>query len=430
MKENIENSTGFIESPQDNRDFIFGGEQMPDVIIREDSNWNAFLPEDEVQSKEFDTYGCVAFNALSQIEIYMRALGEKVNYSDRALYIMANISPPGSDPTHVYEVIRKQGLIPESDLMWSDDVKTLEDYKRPNPLPKELINKAKEWTKEWKFLHAYLPKEADGFISNETIKQALKRSPLAVAVSVRLQDGVYVRSQDQDTHWTGIITDIENGYFIGRGGYDSYPPFKTKFSKDFRFRTAKQIYIRRKTEEEKRIEALANQSLWTYIGQALKKIAEAVGLIQKQADLITSRPPIKLEPMKKLNLENLEKFAQAIKTHEGWFTSSRSFRNSNPGNLRYTELTKQLGATGKDAQNFCIFPSVAIGTEALKNFIKLAAENKLKAYKQCNVLTFFETYAPSSDNNNYLAYARVVAKAVGVPISARLSDIIYSEMVS
>jgi hypothetical protein len=139
-------------------------------------------------------------------------------------------------------------------------------------------------------------------------------------------------------------------------------------------------------------------------------------------------PPVPIPPVPsapKLNEENLQIFCDSIKVHEGYFKGSRSYRNCSPANFRYTELIKNLGATGHDAQNYAIFPSFAIGYKALEEFIKLAAQDKLTKYKQANLLTFFQVYAPSSDNNNYLEYARVVGKALGVPINTRIKDIIY-----
>ena len=43
---------------------------------------------------------------------------------------------------------------------------------------------------------------------------------------------------------------------------------------------------------------------------------------------------------------------------------TRSWRNNNPGNLRYTNWTKNHGAIGKDGDGFAIFPDVETGNQA------------------------------------------------------------------
>lgn len=111
----------------------------------------------------------------------------------------------------------------------------------------------------------------------------------------------------------------------------------------------------------------------------------------------------------------LETFCEAIKMHEGWTPTSRSRRNFNPGNLKYTDLTKSLGAINKDKDNFAIFANYDAGFKALMDFVVLACTNKLKAYKgDMMIFEFFNVYAPSSDNNNPIRYAMVVARYCGI----------------
>ncbi len=126
----------------------------------------------------------------------------------------------------------------------------------------------------------------------------------------------------------------------------------------------------------------------------------------------------KLMPQAKLS-----QFAKAIQTHEGYFKGSRSFRNNNPANFRYTSYTKLLGAIDKDPQGFCIFPSYAVGFNALKVFLKDACSDQLKRYKGTMTLyEFFAVYAPSSDNNNPRHYAEFVAKYIGIPADTKINS--------
>ena len=119
----------------------------------------------------------------------------------------------------------------------------------------------------------------------------------------------------------------------------------------------------------------------------------------------------------------LEKMCQAIKTHEGWFLGSRSYRNKNPGNLRRGQWKL---AIGYDALDFAIFKTEADGMATLKAMIKNAATGGSKVYKPTDSLsTFFAKYAPSTDHNDPARYATVVAKAMGVsPFEFQLKELV------
>ena len=92
--------------------------------------------------------------------------------------------------------------------------------------------------------------------------------------------------------------------------------------------------------------------------------------------------------------------------------------------MKWTTYTQSLGATGRDKDNFCIFPSYGTGFEALEQFIKDAGENKLKAYKNCTILSFFQVYAPSNDKNKPDVYARFVAGKLGVGVNTYIKNLL------
>ena len=116
--------------------------------------------------------------------------------------------------------------------------------------------------------------------------------------------------------------------------------------------------------------------------------------------------------------KRLQLWAEAVQKHEGWFAGSRSQRNNNPGNLRYTPYTKSLGAVGQDEGRFCEFPDYGTGWSALVQFLTDAANNLLIPYKgNPTLLEFFSVYAPSSDNNNPRRYAEVVAGYIGTGVT-------------
>jgi hypothetical protein len=76
---------------------------------------------------------------------------------------------------------------------------------------------------------------------------------------------------------------------------------------------------------------------------------------------------------------------------------SRSFRNNNPGNLRYTG---QQGSVGKDGNGFAIFPSYELGKQAHIRQIQLDAQ---RGY---TIADFISKFAPKEENfsEDYTAF--------------------------
>lgn len=125
----------------------------------------------------------------------------------------------------------------------------------------------------------------------------------------------------------------------------------------------------------------------------------------------------------------LELWADAIQSFEGWFTpgtngypnGSKSFRNNNPGNIKYIG---QKRAIGKDSTGFCIFATYEDGRAELIDLLTRAATGKSSIYRpDMTLLQFYEKYAPSSDNNHPLSYASAVAKMIGCSITSKIKDI-------
>lgn len=121
----------------------------------------------------------------------------------------------------------------------------------------------------------------------------------------------------------------------------------------------------------------------------------------------------------------LTQFAKAIELHEGYYKGSRSYRNNNPGNLRYTAYTASLGAKAKDTGSFCIFRSYNEGFEALRGFLRDACTNKLRAYKGTMTLyDFFNVYAPAADKNNPKRYADFVATYLNISAETQIETLV------
>jgi hypothetical protein len=114
----------------------------------------------------------------------------------------------------------------------------------------------------------------------------------------------------------------------------------------------------------------------------------------------------------------IEAMARAIQEFEGWYEGSRSWRNNNPGNLKYAG---QPGATGQDEQGHAIFDSFQSGWNALIRQLEAAFFGKSAVYSPADSLySFFHKYAEGNSEE----YARFVADYLHVTPETTLAELL------
>lgn len=93
---------------------------------------------------------------------------------------------------------------------------------------------------------------------------------------------------------------------------------------------------------------------------------------------------------------------------------TRSFRNNNPGNLRYGPFAIKHGAIGEDRKGvpdgvpgYAIFPTWWSGLKAMGDLLQLPV------YQEKDVRGLINRYAPAGDNNNTAAYVTQVCLRAG-----------------
>lgn len=101
---------------------------------------------------------------------------------------------------------------------------------------------------------------------------------------------------------------------------------------------------------------------------------------------------------------------------------TRAWRNQNPGNLRYTSLSRENGAIGK-AGGFAVFPSVEKGRAALAELLQS------DSYRNLTIARAIFVYAPPHENNTN-AYKRQIQKMTGLNINTKISDLTPKQMES
>ena len=99
------------------------------------------------------------------------------------------------------------------------------------------------------------------------------------------------------------------------------------------------------------------------------------------------------------SLEEIQRIKKILYNDRDYLkkNGSRSFRNNNPGNLRYTG---QEGSIGKDGNGFAIFPSYELGQKAHIRQINLDAQ---RGY---TIADFVSKFAPKEENfsDDYTAF--------------------------
>jgi hypothetical protein len=381
--------------------FILGGGMIGTTDINPSGQWDDYLPDNELQwNGNFDSMNCSVYGTLHAISVLNNFLfGSRDNYSERYTGVLAGTTPTGGDPHSVGEAVRSFGLIPDKDLPFSKDIYCWDDYYTPKPMTKVYLSEGQDFLNLEDFKHewVYAPNTLKAKDSEPIIKAALKRSPVAISVYawVMGENGVYIKPQGKaSVHWVTCygFDDVKRAWKI----FDSYDNTHKLYSMDSDIEMAKLYWLNKKDQNEN------YKSFWQRLFNIIKSFIS---------------PTVTLSYMK------ITAFCTAIKTHEGWFVNSRSWRNSNPGNLKFCG---QKLSIGQDDAGFAIFKNYADGWTTLTNMITNAALGKSKVYNpEMTIVEFFNLYAPASDKNDPTAYARFVGTSIGAdPYTLKLKDLL------
>lgn len=99
---------------------------------------------------------------------------------------------------------------------------------------------------------------------------------------------------------------------------------------------------------------------------------------------------------------------------------TRSWRNNNPGNIRYSEFTRRAGAIGQ-AGGFAVFPDEATGMRAITSLLNA------KSYRNLTIAGAISRWAPPSENNTS-AYHTNVQKLTGLSLNRFINDLTPTEL--
>lgn len=392
---------------RDPRNYVLGSVfSLPKVILQSDGQWDAYLPEREIQNTLFETSNCTAYGTNAVIETLLNRLNAGIgDRSDRFLGIKAGTKPPGNDPRKVAQAAHENGLVSESTLPYKDLANVKEYYSYKGSEEWKCDVEAQDFLKKYEVGYEDVWK---GSISLEEkkrrVKEALQYSPLGIAVSAwHLQDGVYVDKGRENNHWVMAYGYTEQGIKV----FDSYDTEKKLISWDHR----NSVCIRYHLEKQ------ATQEEIGIFLKMLQAISQWLTSWQKEQNATIAtpapNPPVAApQPLTEPVGSKLIEWATAIRDYEGK-PGDLNYRLNNPGNLRSVKGP------------FLKFKTWEEGWRALLDYLTRAATGKHKAYRpEFTLLQFFKVYAPSADKNNPVAYATWVAKRIGVPITTQIKNLV------
>lgn len=418
----MEKNYGLKFDAFDPNHFHLGGGFLGTAEINPNADWTNFAPTNELQAKNgIDTQACVRFGTINALEVlFSFCLKEDKNFSDRFLSIVAGASRTGDSPQNVAEAVRKIGLVDDIDLPFSDDINTLDKYYSPNPMTSSLLKKAKEFLTKYSIGHEWVyPVGHNQTIDeqNTLIQEALKRSPVGASVSAWHSDGNGGFDQAWgENHWVIFLKDLGGFWKV----YDSYDDTIKRYSKKSKISMAKIYTVSKLTVDNQ--ETFFNK-FWNWV----------MSIVNKETTETTVKP-VEV-PVKKSDV-TIGIFCMGIQQYEGYYLpgetgrdgkvyldGSRSYRNCNPGNLKY--INNMYLTIGHDSAGFAKFASYKDGFTALKNKVFKACNGESSVYfPNDTILQFFQKYAPTSDGNYPEKYAKFVADKLGVDVSFQIKNLI------
>jgi len=387
--------------------YKLGSVELPRIMLRSDGQWDDFLPKEESQiTPSYDTYGCTVYGTENIQQILERFHhGKTSEFDERYNFNLAKIVPPGADPHDVAESFRNDGVVTGQFSIPS----TFSEYSTPRPMEQKYIDLGINHPYELRHQWLWTKPQTESSRTS-LIKEHLKYSPLAVSVTAwQEQSGVYVDMGRPNTHWTVLHGWNDNGWKI----FDSYAPHQKTLSYSHNIEVCKRYQLVPSTRKS-RVSILSQivtlLSRWLDLSKKTPRV-EVVSIVAPPQDLPA---PVKY---------SLEIFCAAIQEMEGYYPGSRSFRNKNPGNCKFSAVGYMpvYGNVTKDAGGFAIFPTYDLGWLYLKNLVKTKAQR----HPYWTLLEFTSNYAPVTDNNDPRAYAVFIAKKLDADTSLFLmSDLV------
>jgi hypothetical protein len=404
---------GLVIEPLKATDYVAGDGNLAGAIINPDGDWSHYIVDHEHQAPRFETNACASFGTIDALQALKKHFNSTViNLSDRFVAVTSETNPKvGNSPQKVAQAIRDNWSCLEEDWSMASATNAADYYKI---IPSAIYAKAKTIKGNNVFTYHAIQNP-----TSAKIREELKRGAVCMSVAAWKSDsnGLYYKPQGwEDNHWVWVLSVNDEGHMKVK---DTYEPFYKTVRADH-LPAAAYRYNLNEDAVDGILVSLTNIAKWL------------LSFIIAQKPMPTPQP--QTVPKEAL----LNAFALAVQKHEGWILTppSRSVRNNNPGNCRYSSVGyhAKYGHVGEDKtgvnvkagqRGFAIFKDYSTGFLYLKNLIL----EKAKKHPHWNLFDFFgdekEGWAPKSDGNDFIRYAEQVAKAMNQnPATFRLKDLV------
>jgi hypothetical protein len=332
---------------------------------------------------------------------------------DAFIEILSGTTPQGNSLKTPIDTFYRYGAIPAALIPLKDDM-TWEQYMNASRITQAHKDLAEAFNKRIKWNYEIVA--ATDFLT------ALQDDYLIVAGHgwSTPVNGVYPRTDAAFNHaFATANPEID--------ALDNYVPFTKRLAKNYKFFdwgyslsiTAQNPYP---AETVALFDVLQKYGLLSFFAEAWKRLFDApVAPATVVIDHTTPPEPEPPAPVPATPTIKLEDFCLQIRNFEGWFPTSRSFKNNNPGNCRYSTVGYDASYLPvlKDSKGFAVFKDYASGWRYLKNLVKL----RISLHPDWTILDFLKVYAPSSDGNDPTHYAAVVAQKLGVTSAFKIKNI-------
>ena len=405
-------SYGLLPDVYNPEDYKFGSGQIPMEVLQENGDWTSYLPAKEYQNLNgIEPYACVTFTILNCIEILIRKqYGVETNWSDRFLSAISGTKEKqGNSPNVVAQSLRDKGVVLQDVWPLNQSINSFEKYYEN--IPPALLELAKEFNNEWDFRYDNV------LVNHLAIASALQASPLLFTVTAWFErNGKYYNPGMPNNHATTLIYAHPDDFYRV---FDSYADGEGDPAlKDVEWEaipmTVKRFWIKKKAEVKEEISLLKRifNVILQLIGLQYPKVKND---LPKPFDLPEPNPILPV-----IHVSRIEDWARAITVEEGGKPTDRNMRNHNPLNLKWTTYTQSLGAINRDVDNFCIFRDYAAGFLAGCQFLKDAANDKLKPYHDKTLQEFTTIFAQPPDDG----YSRRVALKLKVALETKIKTLL------
>jgi len=225
---------GFVDKAPKPEDFILGSSnQALKIILSEERDYTKYLPDQEKQSRGFDSYSCVVYSGLNAVEtVFKKQYNLDINLSDRFLAGMIPVNPMyGTNYLAFWDTFRTNGDCLEEEYPWGGK-NGVEYVKRP---PNNIIQKAKLFLNQYEIQHEWV--DWAGCDPNK-LYDALKYSPLQASVDA---SATYTGKYSRATNHSIMIYKAVKG--ISFSIFDHYSRETYELPWNFYFGSAKQCSI-------------------------------------------------------------------------------------------------------------------------------------------------------------------------------------------